>query len=337
MPNASPEAARLSARTASLTRGVFTLSLDFELIWGTLDLFGPQAFRRVCEIERQLVIDRLLSLLEEFELPATWCILGHLFLDSCSREGGVAHAEIHRPQHAWVQGDWFAQDPCRDERSDPTFYGRSLVEKIRACRAPQEIGSHSFSHVIFGDPGCSPETAESELRACVRVARDLGIVPTSFAFPRNSVGHLPLLPRHGFRCFRGPGRWYEWRATSGPLERLAHLAEVLTAVRPPVVLPELAGPGLWNIPGSMIYFPMHGLRRHIPVSLRILRATRGLAAAVERRKVFHLWFHPTNLADEPERMFAGLREILGEVSRLRRAGHLEVLTMGQLAAQAEAA
>ena len=322
---------------APWTRGVFTLSLDFELIWGTLDLFGPQAFRRVCEIERQLVIDRLLSLLEEMELSATWCILGHLFLDSCRREGGVAHAEIHRPRHAWVQGDWFAQDPCRDERSDPSFYGRSLVEKIRACRAPQEIGSHSFSHVIFGDSGCSPETAESELKACVRVAKDMGIAPTSFAFPRNRVGHLDLLPRHGFRCYRGPGRWYERSATPGALERLAHLADVLGAVRPPVVLPEHAGQGLWNIPGSMIYFPMHGLRRHIPVSLRVRRARRGLAAAVEHRKVFHLWFHPTNLADEPERMFAGLREIFGEVSRLRRTGQLEVLTMGQLAARAEAA
>ena len=86
MPSASLEAPRLSTRTAPLARGVFTLSLDFELIWGTLDLFGPQAFRRVCEIERHLVIDRLLSLLEEFELPATWCILGHLFLDSCRRD-----------------------------------------------------------------------------------------------------------------------------------------------------------------------------------------------------------------------------------------------------------
>jgi hypothetical protein len=53
--------------------------------------------------------------------------------------------------------------------------------------------------------------------------------------------------------------------------------------------------------------------------------------------VFHLWFHPTNLADEPERMFAGLRQILVEVSRLRRSGQLEVLTMGQLAERAEAA
>ena len=44
-----------------LERGVFTVSLDFELIWGTLDLFGPERFRRACEIERSEVIDRVVN------------------------------------------------------------------------------------------------------------------------------------------------------------------------------------------------------------------------------------------------------------------------------------
>ena len=63
----------------------------------------------------------------------------------------------------------------------------------------------------------------------------------------------------------------------------------------------------------MIYFPMHGLRRHIPVSRRVRRARRGLDAAVRTGRVFHLWFHPTNLADEPEAMFRGLRDIFSAV------------------------
>jgi hypothetical protein len=36
----------------SLDRGAFVLSLDFELIWGTMDLLGPEAFRAACERER---------------------------------------------------------------------------------------------------------------------------------------------------------------------------------------------------------------------------------------------------------------------------------------------
>ena len=318
----------------ALPRGVFTLSLDFELIWGTLDIFGPERFRRACEFERAVVIDTLLGLLREHEVSATWCALGHLFLPSCRREGGTAHPEIVRPRHSWVREDWFHHDPCRDEEAEPIFYGRSLLERIRACPAPQEIGSHGFSHVIFGDPGCSRESAQSELAACVRAAREMGIVPRSFAFPRNRVGHLDLLPAHGFSCYRGPGlRWYERQSSPGGLDRLAHLADVIAAIRPPVVSPRFVREGLWNIPGSMIYFPMHGARRYIPLSVRVRRARKGLQAAARQRKVFHLWFHPTNLADEPEQMFAGLREILLAAADLRQRGELDIEPMGALASR----
>ena len=34
-------------QTVTLDRGVFTISLDFELIWGTLDLLGPEGFKKV--------------------------------------------------------------------------------------------------------------------------------------------------------------------------------------------------------------------------------------------------------------------------------------------------
>lgn len=305
------------------------MSLDFELIWGTLDHGGPERFSRACEIEREVVIDRLLGLLAEFEIPATWCIVGHLFLSSCSPVDGVPHPEIVRPSHAWSPGDWFAQDPCGTEASDPIFYGASLVEKIRACPVPQEIGCHSFSHVIFGDGGCSRETAESELSECVRLARGQGIELRSFAFPRNSVGHVDVLRDYGIRCYRGPEPvWWERPCVPPFARRLGHLMDVLAVRRPPVVMVRQTATGLWNIPGSMMYFPMHGRRRHIPLVLRVRRAAKGLERAAHERRIFHLWFHPTNLADESERMFAGLRNVFAQADRLRRAGDLAIRPMG---------
>jgi peptidoglycan/xylan/chitin deacetylase (PgdA/CDA1 family) len=313
-------------------QGIFTLSLDFELIWGTVDLFGPERFRRACEIEREMVIARLLSLLEEFEIPATWCILGHLFLPGCRRSGGRAHPEIVRPHHAWVDGDWLQHDPCTNEARAPLFYGRSLVEQIRACRVPQEIGSHSFSHVIFSDRGCSRDAAASELRASVEAAGDLGLELRSFTFPRNGVGHLDLLPQFGFTNYRGPAPcWYERRQPPTALQRLARLWSVLAAAEPPVVAPAQAAHGLVNVPASMIYSPRHGPRRHIPVSRRVRRARKGLDAATRAGRVFHLWFHPTNLADDPETMFRGLRDILVTVRDLRQQGRLSIETLKALA------
>jgi peptidoglycan/xylan/chitin deacetylase (PgdA/CDA1 family) len=307
-------------------KGVFTLSLDFELIWGTLDLFGPGQFRKACEYEREVIIDRLLELLIEFEIPATWCIVGHLFLDSCDGK----HAEIVRPLP-----EWFSHDPGTDVNRDPIFYGRDLIDKIRACRVPQEIGAHSFSHVIFSEESCSRETAASELAACVRVAKEQNLSLKSFVFPRNEVGHLGLLAEYGFSNYRGPepSRYDALRLPSS-IKRLTHLADVLTAAEPPVVLPKREGDGLYNIPGSMIYFPMHGLRKHIPVEFRVRRARKGLDAAVREKRIFHLWFHPTNLADEPEEMFRGLRLIFEYARDLRQRGLMNYRNMGGLACEA---
>ncbi len=315
----------------SLERGVFTLSLDFELIWGTVDVRGPEPFRRTCEIEREFVLDRLLELFSEFDISATWCIVGHLFLSSCTPRDGVKHPEIIRPSRAWADGDWFACDPSGNEESDPIFYGSSLIEKIRGCRVAQEIGCHTFSHVIFGDEGCSHETASTEVAECVRLARERGVEMRSFAFPRNRVGHLDVLRDHGFSCYRGPEPvWYESQRLPRPLKRLGHLADVLAARRPPVVEPEESTKAIWNIPGSMLYFPMRGPRRYIPLSVRVRRAIKGLERAAAERRIFHLWFHPTNLVDESEQMFAGLRSIFEHVDQLRSDSRLRVAPMGEV-------
>jgi peptidoglycan/xylan/chitin deacetylase (PgdA/CDA1 family) len=322
----------VTATETTLDRGVFTLSLDFELIWGTLDR-GPDAFREACERERSVVVDRLLALLAEFEISATWCTLGHLFLEGCAPRDGRKHPEIVPPRPGGID-DWFEHDPCGTEESDPIFYGKSLVDRILACAMSQEIGCHSFSHPMFGDPGCSRETAITELAECVRLAGERGLTLRSFAFPRNRVGHLDVLRDHGFTAYRGPDpTWYEGDRWPRTIKRLGHLVDVVLARRPPVVLPEETLPGLWNLPGSMIYFPMHGRRRHIPLSLRVSRALKGLDAAANERRVFHLWFHPTNLAFETESMLGGLRQIFERASALRRNGALSIRSMGDVVAE----
>lgn len=311
----------------SFDRGIFTLSLDLELIWGTLDLFGPAKFSRACQIEREVVIDRLLDLLTEFDVPATWCIVGHLFLDKCASQ----HAELARPHHAWHPADWYANDPGGTEETAPLFLGRSLVQKIKDCPVTQEIGSHSFSHVIFGDPGCTGEVAESELAECVRLAGEMGLELRSFAFPRNRVGHLAALRQFGFGIFRGPEpNWYESEKYPELVRRFGRLFDVLRVATPPVVMPRRDESGLWDIPGSAMYFPMHGGRRFLPVSWRIRRAIKGLDAAARQRGIFHFWFHPTNLADETENMFAGLRAIFVHARNLRDRGQLDLLPLGKI-------
>lgn len=313
----------------SAQRGSFVLSLDFELIWGTLDLFGPEGFRSACVLERRTIVSDLLKLLDEYEIPATWCTVGHLFLDRCDGK----HADRVRAKHAWHPEDWFRHDPGGDEGPDSIFLGRALVEKVLACRTKQEIGFHSFSHMIWGDSGFSREAAESEIDGCYEAASWLGFKPASFVFPRNKPGFLDVLASRGVRVFRGPGpRFYERDENASPVGRLAHLMEVAMGTQAPTVRATRDAHGLVNLPGSMIYFPAHGVRGLIPIERRVARARKAIRRAAQDGSTFHMWFHPTNLADHYDRMMAGLREIFSIVRAAREKGTIDALPMKAFAA-----
>ena len=58
-----------------------------------------------------------------------------------------------------------------------------------------------------------------------------------------------------------------------------------------------------------------------------------LRQAARHRSLFHLWFHPYNVTADPERAFAALDRICAAAARLRDAGDLDILTMGDLAAR----
>ena len=268
----------------------------------------------------------------EFDLRATWLVVGHLFLERCPANGATRHPEIVRPNHAWSRGDWFAHDPGGDEADAPLFFARSLVQSIRACRgAPGDRRALLLPRHLRRRRLLAGRGRERSRRLRGRGRGRWACAPTSFSFPRNRVGHEDALAPRGFRTFRTPEPALVLDERSGPLvRRLGHLADVLLAREPPVVLPRRRPDGLIEVPGSMIYFPMHGLRRFLPVSLRVRRAQKGLRAAVRQGRVFHLWTHPTNLADRTESMFGGLRRILEDVADLRSRDLMEVRTLGEL-------
>jgi peptidoglycan/xylan/chitin deacetylase (PgdA/CDA1 family) len=314
--------------------GVFTISLDLELIWGTRDYAGTEGFRKACVIEREVVIDRLLELFLKYDISATWCVVGHLFLDRCEIVDGRKHADVFPRNPAAALAGWFSNDPATDEASAPTFYGRSLIDKIRLCPVKQEIGSHSFAHMIFDERYCTREAADRDIAKCVAVAGEQRLTLRSFVYPRNRVSHTDVLREYGFTSYRGvEPEWYERRYLPRAVKRAAHLASVVFAVTPPVVVPMEHG-GVWNIAGSMIFLPMHGVRGYIPASRRSLRAMKGLDRAVEKRCIFHLWFHPTNMAVELEAMFGALEHILMHARELRDRQVLRVMTMQEIAQQA---
>lgn len=294
------------------------------MVWGRHDRPYYKKFLWRARSERE-IIKRLLSLLEKYSIPATWAVVGHLFLASCSPEKTIKHPEITRPTYRWIEKDWFYPDPASSVKENPEWYGPDILRLIK--RFPlQEIGSHSFSHIIFGDPGCSKQCAEDEIELCVTLAKKMKIKLASFVFPRNSVGYLSLLKKYGFSSFRGENPRYRIPFIGSNLRTGEYFLSI-----PPAVFEPKEVEGLVNIPESLYFPSARGVRRYLPNLFRFKKIQQGIDQAIKQQAVFHLWTHPTDFADDTERLLLVFKQVLHYANQKRKEGKLSVLTMQQIA------
>ena len=308
---------------------VFVISIDLEMSWGAIHHGQPYESDRFSN-ERQIVRE-VLDLMEEYRIAGTWAIVGHLFLSACAPQHGIKHPAIIRPDYQWHSADWYEMDTCSDVEHEPTWYAPDLVETIRDCSMPQEIGSHSFGHIIVGDPGCGREAFRTDLAACVTAATAMGIDLRSFVFPRNSIDYVDVLEEEGFIAFRGhpPGQPEDisvWRS------RLLRLIDTVRPRSSSAVWPSRHG-GLLDVPQTYFFDPNSVMANRLGGRVWSSLVRRRLSHAVRMGSLFHVWFHPHNLAANPDRARRALEDLFREARRQIEEGGLENLTMGALAGQ----
>lgn len=295
---------------------IFIISIDVELAWGFAQY---PSHRAVTLLEKDYkkgrsAVDYLLRIFEKYEIPATWAIVGHLFLDHCECEDEMPHKDMPR-----FKEDWYAVDPCTNIQRDPLYYGKEIVEKILSNRVEHEIGYHSFSHVPFSE--CSREVAEAEIKEGMKLAKEFGITLKSFVYPENKIGHVDILKENGFQIYRG-----ESLACSNASQNF--LAHAINRIRDRIIAPPTEPKwmeGIFEIPSSMYFWDVTPLQWTL-----VPRATRGIEKAIHTGTVFHLFLHDWNLACDPK-LEKHLDRLLRFVSRKRDEDKIQVLTMDGLA------
>jgi len=306
--------------------GVFTLSLDTELAWGTFDVGRAEKFEEAYRATPN-VIERLCDLFDRYQIPATWALVSHLLVDC---EHGREHFGRAPPDFDWID-DWFAELPCSSGLDQELWYAPWLLNRLRACETTQEIGLHGATHLQLGATGCSKQHADEEIETAVETLRELGVEPKSFVFPRNDVGHIDVLREHGIRTYRAvDARWYERSSVPGPVKRPLRFVDEAARRPPPVVEPEL-NDGLVSIPGSQVFRPTQGGWKYTPSGSSIDRAEKGLKRAARTGGVFHLWFHPFNLGHAPSRDLQRFERVLQSANDLVESGDLECRPMQEVA------
>lgn len=291
--------------------GSVVLSLDAELGWGFHDLESPPQ-RRVESGRRGWSV--MLEQLSEFEIPATWGVVGHLLLDSCDGR----HADHPAPE------GWFERERTDWRDREDLRFGSDLVCDLLDSDVGHEFASHSFSHVLFGDPTTDRDLAVAELERSREIAAEWEQSIDSFIYPRNDIDHRDVLAEQGFTAYRGrtPNRHGARAVLDSTIRDRSFLVE-----------PIVDEYGLVNVPASLFLFGFEGPARIVAESIwtdPIVRvARRGIDEAAQSDGLFHMWLHPNNLTHE--RDDRRMRTILSYLDRKRAETDLAVETIGEIA------
>lgn len=304
--------------------GTVVISLDAELCWGFHDQPTMPADR--VEAPRE-AWQFLHSLFATHEIPATWAVVGHLFLDGCDG----THADHPTDEK------WFARDPGGKATADSCWFAPELIADIRESDVDHEIGLHGFSHVEFGANETSREIAVAELQESVAAAAAVGINPTSFVYPRNNIGYRELLASVDISCYRGrqPKRWYGSTAVPNAVGKLATYTVGLS---PPIVRPTADANGVVNLPASLFLFSFEGTPRRLLERVGRDPVVRQVEAGLDALRtqpdgVLHCWLHPNNITSQQDRN--RMRAIATLIADYREQHGIAIETMGTVADRIE--
>ncbi|MEM6798528.1 MAG: hypothetical protein AAF589_03355 [Planctomycetota bacterium] len=322
--------------------GVFILSFDFELAWGTRANATAANHAAGVEATRE-VVGALLHRLDHHGVSATWATVGHLMLDPVDNPRDWHYTPAPSPD--WFRGDWFEGVPAGDDPAAGRYYAPELVQAIVDCPTHQELASHTFSHPVLAEVECPASIARAELEACRQAARRFGRELTSLVFPRNQIGHLNVVAGTGHNCFRGPfNEWY-WRGDDGDAlrgsrvggikrltARLLRFADECLALTPKVGAARQVA-GLCEIPHGMFFPGSVGLSRFVPARCKTAKAVRGLTAAAASDRVFSLFTHPHNFLPDIKANLTAFDRILGRAAAMRDEGKLVIQTRAEHASE----
>jgi peptidoglycan/xylan/chitin deacetylase (PgdA/CDA1 family) len=311
--------------TTNLKTGYFLFSLDTELAWGYFDRFRSQMFSNDGRRER-FYIERLLDVFDEFNITATWAIVGFLFHEQ--------HGNNLYPN------DWKGKYPLFENlyhNKHALLYGADVIETLLSRGNRHEIAFHGYVHRILEEGKTSEEQAKAEIQTWLRAAQRKNIVPQTVIFPRNKIGHLKLFKEHGFICYRGEEptpRIYSRPFLGKPFRRFYYYLATFSAL--PLYEPEIDQTGLINLPSSRWLFGFnrkwdHALDRLNLHTLRLRKIAQGIARAALEKKIIHIWAHSHEFQTAKD--IEKLRYLLCHVAKYIQAGSMKSVSMAELARQ----
>ena len=153
-----------------IDHGIFTVSLDFELYWGILDVKSIQDYQENLKSVPK-VIEIMLELFEEYEVHATWATVGFLFAQDVEELKQTIPTKI--PNYNNPKFNPYLYITNNNTLESCYHFAPYLIDKIHNYKN-QEIGTHTFSHYYCLEEGQSKEEFSSDIEAAIMMAKNNG-------------------------------------------------------------------------------------------------------------------------------------------------------------------
>lgn len=299
-----------------------------ELNWGVHDVLTLEQYRENL-LGSRLAIPRILQLFSQYEIHATWAIVGMLY---CKDKNDLFkklatldlpyEREEFSPKHILsLVGE--------NEDVDPFHYANSLIEKIKVV-PNQEIATHTFSHYYCLEAGQQIDHFEKDLQAVMEVQQGV----TSLIFPRNQTNneYLNVCKKFGINAYRGNEDSWIYRPytskTNLSIKRALRLLDAYVNVtgHHTYSIDNIETQPIINVKSSRFLRPYNKQMKVLEKS-RLNRIKNSLTVAAKSDKVYHLWWHPHNFGKNMEENLMFLEEILKHVDHLRKNFAFETLHM----------
>jgi len=310
-----------------MQKGIFTISLDFELFWGvrdhrTLENYGEN----IRNVHR--VIPRLLALFERYNVHCTWAAVGFLFFND--KKEMTSYLPAERPTYKKKEYDPY---PYLEQNELEKIYhfAPALIEQIKKTPG-QEIGTHTFSHFYTLEKDTTIGQFKNDLRSAIAIAEEKGIEIKSIVFPRNQYSdeHIHACLEEGIKIYRGNELSGAYKPISREKENIfrkgVRFADTYINITGQHCHAIPVANKIINVPASRFLRPYNPKFKMFD-GLKLRRIKQGIRFAAKHGLIYQLWWHPHNFGKYMDENFDFLEQVLKFYYELNQEEKIESQTL----------
>lgn len=310
-----------------MNKGIFIISLDFELMWGNIESWTVDGYGKTHVANVRKVILRMLELLQQWHVKATFDIVGLIM----QKHGDVEIPSVVPSYTKKLLSPYENIINNINKKDEHLYFAPDIIDTLKSSPYV-EIGTQTYCHYYCQEEGQTIEQFDADLEMACKVARQHGITLKSIVFPRNQVSeeYLEICRKYGLTSYRGNAKRYY----DTPHSFLGRYKNRLLRILDSYV--NIGGytsyhinssnSEMLNISASRFLRP-YSHKLFFLEKLKLNRIKKEMMHAAQHNEIYHLWWHPHNFGRNIKQNFEMLEKILAYFNKLHKEYGMESMTM----------